>query len=50
MQLKPMSQTKTDIGAGGMAQSVEHLPSKCEALSSKPNAPKKKIPDFCLAE
>uniref|UniRef100_A0A8C0ZRY8 Ig-like domain-containing protein n=1 Tax=Castor canadensis TaxID=51338 RepID=A0A8C0ZRY8_CASCN len=29
-------------GAGGMAQVVEHLPSKCEALSSSPSTTKKK--------
>jgi hypothetical protein len=29
-------------GAGGMAQVVEHLPSKYEALSSNPNTKKKK--------
>jgi hypothetical protein len=28
--------------AGGMSQVVEHLPTKCEALSSNPNTTKKK--------
>jgi hypothetical protein len=32
----------TIIGSGGVAQVVEHLPSKCEALSSKPSTTKKK--------
>jgi hypothetical protein len=28
--------------AGGVAQAVEHLPSKCEALDSNPSTAKKK--------
>jgi hypothetical protein len=28
--------------AGGMAQVIEHLPSKLKALSSNPNTPNKK--------
>jgi hypothetical protein len=31
-----------EIGAGGMAQVVGHLPSKCEALNSNSSAMKKK--------
>jgi hypothetical protein len=34
-------QYSTRKSAGGVAQVVEHLPSKCEALSSNPILPKK---------
>jgi hypothetical protein len=30
------------MGAGGMTQVVEHLPSKCEALNPNPSTKKKK--------
>jgi hypothetical protein len=41
----PMSKITRAKRVGGMAQSVQHLPSKCKALnsnSSTANAPKKK--------
>jgi hypothetical protein len=41
LYLKKTKQNKT-ITAGGMAQTVEHLPSKCEARSSNPATKKKK--------
>jgi hypothetical protein len=31
-----------NLGAGGVIQVVEHLPSKCEALSSNPSTKKKR--------
>jgi hypothetical protein len=45
-----MSDTKPQIKkayrkrAGGVDQGVEQLPSKCEALSSKPSTAKKNLP------
>jgi hypothetical protein len=33
--------SKINLGAGGVAQVVEYLPSKCEALSSNSNTTKK---------
>jgi hypothetical protein len=40
-ELKPQSHKKKIKPAGGMTQVVEHLPNKCEALSSNPNTDKK---------
>jgi hypothetical protein len=34
---------KDNLGAGGMTQTVEHLPSKCKALSSNPLSTTKNI-------
>jgi hypothetical protein len=31
----------TPFGVGGVTQVIEHLPSKCEALSSNPSTAKK---------
>jgi hypothetical protein len=36
----PISKITTADRAGGMAQVVEHLPSKCNALNSTPNTTK----------
>jgi hypothetical protein len=38
----PILKKKSQKRAGGVAQVVELLPSKCEALSSNPNTAKKK--------
>jgi hypothetical protein len=37
----PISKTTAEM-AGGLVQEVEHLPRKCEALSSNPSTAKKK--------
>jgi hypothetical protein len=41
LQTLPEKLTKAKR-AGGMVQVVQHLPCKCEALSSNPNIPKQK--------
>jgi hypothetical protein len=38
----PISKIPTQNSTSGMAQVVEHLQTKCEALSSNPSATKKK--------
>jgi hypothetical protein len=41
--VRPYLKNKLNLkGLKGMAQVVEHLPSKCNALSSKPSATKEK--------
>jgi hypothetical protein len=40
-QRKKMMKLRNNYRAGGLDQEVECLPSKCEALSSKPVPPKK---------
>jgi hypothetical protein len=40
--MRPLSKITRAKRAGGMAQAVEHLPSKCDTLSSNPRTTKKK--------